>query len=72
MINILLAAGIVILLLAANIVILIVILHRTRQRKGLYRGLFTTVDTAIRRETDKVFGALHASVPEGRAVITGL
>ena len=25
------------------------------------------MDTAIRRETDKVFGALHASVPEGRA-----
>ena len=67
MINILLAAGIVILLLAANIVILIVVLHRTRQRKGPYRGLFTTVDTAIRRETDKVFSALHASVPEGRA-----
>ena len=67
MINILLAAGVVILLLAANIVILIVILRRTRQRKGPYRGLFTTVDTAIRRETDKVFGALHASVPDGRA-----
>ena len=67
MINILLAAGIVILLLAANIVILIVVLRRTRQRKGPYRGLFTTVDTAIRRETDKVFGALHASVPEGQA-----
>ena len=62
-----LAAGIVILLLAANIVILIVVLRRTRQRKGPYRGLFTTVDTAIRRETDKVFGALHASVPDGRA-----
>ena len=67
MINTLLAAGIVILLLAANIVILIVVLRRTRQRKGPYRGLFTTVDTAIRRETDKVFSALHASVPEGRA-----
>ena len=67
MINILLAAGIVILLLVANIVILIVVLRRTRQRKGPYRGLFTTVDTAIRRETDKVFGALHASAPDGRA-----
>ena len=67
MTNILLAAGIVILLLAANIVILIVVLRRTRQRKSPYRGLFTTVDAAIRRETDKVFGALHASVPDGRA-----
>lgn len=67
MTNILLAAGIVILLLAANIVILIIVLRRTRQRKRPYRGLFTTVDTAIRRETDKVFGALHASVPDGRA-----
>ena len=61
MINILLAANIVIL------IVVIVVLRRTRQRKGPYRGLFTTVDTAIRRETDKVFGALHASVPDGRA-----
>ena len=67
MTNTLLAAGIVILLLAANIAILIVVLRRTRQRKRPYRGLFTTVDTAIRRETEKVFGALHASVPDGRA-----
>ncbi len=67
MINILLAVGIVTLLLAANIVILIAVLRRTRQRKGPYRGLFTTVDTAIRRETDKVFGALHASASDGRA-----
>lgn len=55
------------ILLAAGIVILIVVLRRTRQRKRPYRGLFTTVDTAIRRETEKIFGALHASVPDGRA-----
>ena len=65
--DILLTAGIVILLLAANTVILTVVLRRTRQRKRPYRGLFTAVDTAIRRETAKVFGALHASVPDGRA-----
>ena len=59
--DILLAAAIFIL-----IVILIVALRRTRQRKRPYRGLFTSVDTAIRRETDKVFSALHASVPDGR------
>ena len=53
-------------LLAVGIVILIVVLRRTRQRKRPYRGLFTTVDAAIRRETRKVFGALHASVPDGR------
>ena len=55
------------ILLAAAIFILIVALRRTRQRKRPYRGLFTSVDTAIRRETDKVFSALHASVPDGRA-----
>ena len=55
------------ILLAAAIFILIVALRLTRQRKRPYRGLFTSVDTAIRRETDKVFSALHASVPDGRA-----
>ena len=55
------------ILLAAAIFILIVALRRTRQRKRPYRGLFTSVDTAIRREADKVFSALHASVPDGRA-----
>ena len=54
------------ILLAAAIFVLIVALRRTRQRKRPYRGLFTSVDTAIRRETDKVFSALHASVPDGR------
>ena len=67
MTNILLVAGIVIVLLAANIVILVAVLRRTRQRKRPHRGLFSTVDTAIRRETDKVFGALDASVPNYRA-----
>ena len=54
-------------LLAAGIVILIVVLRRTRRRKRPYRGLFTNVESAIRRETDKVFGALDASVPNYRA-----
>ena len=67
MTNTLLVAGIFILLLAANIVIFVVLLRRTRQRRRPYRGLFTTLDRAVRRETDKVFGALHASVPDGRA-----
>ena len=62
-----LAAGIVILLLVANIVMLLVVLRRTRQRRRPYRGHFTTLDTAIRRETDKVFGAVDASVPNYRA-----
>ncbi len=67
LINTLLAAGIVIVLLAANVVVLIAILRRTRQRKRPYRGFFTSADTAIRREAGKVFGALYASVPDGRA-----
>ena len=53
-------------LLAAGIVILIVALRRTRQRKRPYRGLFTTVDAAIGRETRKVFDALDASVGGAR------
>ena len=72
MTNILLPAGIVILLFAANIVTLIVVLCRKRQRKSPYRGLFTTVDTAIKRETDKVLGALHASISELHSRISRL
>ena len=52
------------ILLVAGIVILIVVLRRTRNRVRPYRGLFTPVDRAVRRETDKVLGALHASVPD--------
>ena len=64
MIDILLGADIINLLLDTNIVILFIVLRRTRQRRRPYRA---SVDVAIRRETDKVFGALNASVPNYRA-----
>ena len=51
------------ILLIVVIVILMAVLRRTRQRKKPYRGLFTTLDTAIRRETEKVLGALRVDVP---------
>ena len=66
--GILLAASVVIPLLVANIVILFVVLRRTRQRRRPYRGYFSTVETAIGREADKVLRALDASVPDYRAL----
>ena len=42
------------------------ILRGMRSRKGPYRGLFTVMDTAIRREARKVLEAAHVSIPEGQ------
>lgn len=66
MTSILLAAGVAIMLLAANVVMLMAVLHRTRQRKWPYRGVFATANTSIRREATKVLEALHASAPDTR------
>lgn len=54
-------------LLAIGIVMLFVLLRRTRQRKRQYRPFTTTVESAIAHETDRVFGALDAGVPNYRA-----
>lgn len=54
------------MLLAPNVVMLMAVLHRIRQRKWPYRGVFATANTSIRREAIKVLEALHASAPDTR------
>ncbi|MXY53823.1 MAG: hypothetical protein F4Y86_15055 [Gammaproteobacteria bacterium] len=56
----------IVLLTPVLIIMLALLMRRTQQLRAPYSGLFTTMERAISRETDRILSALHFDVPRSR------